>query len=748
MKNNKKLAIAYLHTHWDPEWYKTEEGFNVRLIEIFDKVLKGLQSGEIPSFYFDGQTLALLNYLKFRPEKKRLITKFIKEKKLFIGPFFVSADNLLVSGASLIKNLEIGLKISRKFGQNEFLGYLSDTFGHSEGIFKILKLFEIENAILWRGVPEMPSDFIANGIKTTRLVYGYYQDVLLSDNTVSKKADILENILDKIAEHSKDVLLLPLGGDHLPPPDDALELINKINKHLKKYTIKLGNPFEYISLADYTKAKHEGEFLDNSQTYILQGVYSARIDEKIKNAKLQWELFHKACVFDYFTGKKHKAELDFTGIQLIKNHAHDSIYGCSTDEVNLAVKNRQQKIEETIKAVKKSSFSDFKKKNLINDTVDSIGIFNLSNFEQTGVISVISDKKIKNGQMISKFFDVSDDIMYDIQKNPMTEDFHNFYEYLIEIDKIKPFSFKNLKILPPVKKHAIGKDFIENSYFKLCINENKIYLIDKKTGKIHDDFISVQSVKDEGDSYNFAPAGYYKTLNLKTTKIKTEGKIKSALQLIYEENIKLNISLTNNSKLLYMDFDFINKKKNRKLQISFNTGSPVLKTTAEDSMGLIKREHNPNYLLFEQMPVKDKSELKTNSYPMQRFAEGNGITVFTKGLNEYEIYKNELKVTFLRSTGIISNPKNKARKVPAGPPIECPDMQEIGKHKIELALGLDLENNEKYALADNFYGPFEGILGEFKFKNKTYLKSRQNAIFTGIFSISEKTEKPLFTNNE
>mgnify|MGYP002976980485 CR=1 FL=1 len=57
-KNNnkeKKQVIAYIHTHWDREWYREFEVFRLRLLRVFDNVLNMLQEGKIPSFYFDGQ---------------------------------------------------------------------------------------------------------------------------------------------------------------------------------------------------------------------------------------------------------------------------------------------------------------------------------------------------------------------------------------------------------------------------------------------------------------------------------------------------------------------------------------------------------------------------------------------------------------------------------------------------------------------------------------------------------------------
>ena len=52
----RKQVIAYLHTHWDREWYREFEIFRMRLL-----------TEAIPCFYFDGQVSALEDYLAMRP---------------------------------------------------------------------------------------------------------------------------------------------------------------------------------------------------------------------------------------------------------------------------------------------------------------------------------------------------------------------------------------------------------------------------------------------------------------------------------------------------------------------------------------------------------------------------------------------------------------------------------------------------------------------------------------------------------
>ena len=101
----KKTVIAYLHTHWDREWYREYEVFRIRLLRVFDNVLSMLEANKIPSFYFDGQTAALEDYLEIRPEKLDLVKKLIAEKRLFIGPFYTLVDEFLTDKNSFENNL-------------------------------------------------------------------------------------------------------------------------------------------------------------------------------------------------------------------------------------------------------------------------------------------------------------------------------------------------------------------------------------------------------------------------------------------------------------------------------------------------------------------------------------------------------------------------------------------------------------------------------------------------------------------
>ncbi len=708
----KQRVFAYLHTHWDREWYRNKEDFNIRLLDVFDTVINELTNKKAPFFYLDGQVIALLDYLKFRKEKKDIIIDLIKKNRLAIGPYFASIDSYLVNFCSMLKNLEIGLNISGKFGQKDFIGYMADIFGISNSAFEALKIKGIDKAVIWRGVnPELINNncnFIKNNIKTVWLAQGYFNDFFHTGNIEG-----IKNYIDKIAKYSKNSVLLPIGGDHLNILCDANSKIKAINKVLDNYEIILTSPFEYFKNSKFNFKNPPHEFLDNSNTYILPGVYSARIHQKILNNKAQTLLTRILEPINYFESNKYSENVEFIYKTLIKNYAHDGIYGCSTDEVHKAVEARFNKCIQSSESIIKNILANYKRRNNITGkTKDKIEVFNLSN-SSNSIFKVKTPYKIKNSQIISKEKGFPDDILFDINKIPVTEDITTIYTSLIQTEDIDAFSKKTAKIIAPKKETKITKNSIENNYVKLEIKSNsttKIYLTDKKTKKRY--ILKLTDIKDKGDSYNFAPDGKREELSFKNTKIIYDGTIESKLLINYKD-IKLFAKLDNKSEFISFEAEIKNKKKNHKLQAVFVLNKNITNTISDEAIGITERKTDYNYNMQNHMPVNRPYELKTNSYPMQSFVTFGNCSVMTKGLNEYEIYKNELRICLLRATGTISNPKNPARAIPAGPNLKCEDSQYINK-TINIEFGLLFNNhigayknmdlfNEIYLTADGVF---------------------------------------------
>ncbi|HPF57060.1 MAG TPA: alpha-mannosidase, partial [Clostridiales bacterium] len=106
-KDNKKKCFVISHTHWDREWYQTFQDYRFRLVRMFDDLLEILEANpDYKVFHTDGQTIVLEDYLEICPENRERIQKLIDAGKLIIGPWYVMPDEFLISGESLVRNLQ------------------------------------------------------------------------------------------------------------------------------------------------------------------------------------------------------------------------------------------------------------------------------------------------------------------------------------------------------------------------------------------------------------------------------------------------------------------------------------------------------------------------------------------------------------------------------------------------------------------------------------------------------------------
>lgn len=677
----KKQVIAYLHTHWDREWYREFEVFRMRLLRVFDNILDMLERNKIPCFYFDGQVSALEDYLELRPEKKDLIKSLIYSKKLFIGPFYCLVDEFLTDRVSFCKNLELGMKTAIEWGCVDFIGYLADTFGHSQNIPDILRDFGIDKCIVWRGCGDFPAEFKWLGMDTVNLVRGYFQDTFSLSCPIEEKAQILKKNLDLIAEKSGDYILLPIGADHLGVPEDIQDQIITINEILKdEYEIKLSSPFEYFKKVEdnFSKFNFDDELRDNSKTFTLQGCYSSRLDLKYLNTECshRLDLAHRFVRFmeiDYpEIAEKYYSIIDYAYKILIRNQAHDSICGCSTDDVHNENIIRYKKILQITETI--IDELKFKLK------FDEKTMLNLSDKVFSGIVEIETSKDVKDYIKISSRKGFDKELLTDTSRIPVTEDYTSINKYLTEIKNLLPDEIDFVLTEMSESDLEVSDTLIKNSNIKLEIK--------KETVKINDIPFSLIDFLDLGDSYNNGPVENDNGTAFKVLRSRKilDTKLRAALKIEFEgkwDIISLIVSLDKKSTYLKFEFDWNNTQKNHLLQACFKMKSPIKEVFSEDMNLMIKRNFNPKYNIRENLPKARSLEAITNTAPMQRGLlideSNNNLGLVTKGLTQYEIFEKNLYIPILRATGAISNPQNPARTTPAGPPIETPELQMIGK---------------------------------------------------------------------
>ena len=366
----KRLAHYVLSTHWDREWYQTFEGFRFRLVDLLDGVLKDLEEEKLKGpFYCDGQAVIIDDFLEIRPEKKGQILALLKKGKLVAGPWYVSPDEFLVSGEALVRNLEMGMERVCELGGNpSHVGFVCDLFGHISQLPQIFRGFGLKAAIVWRGInPRHDARFLwagADGVPLPAFRFGrsgycdYTYKVRHSEKPdvafepEAARKDLRAFLVEELERTgSAGPGLIFDGGDHLrPDPEHYRVLLQEaasadrtceiVHSSLDAFVDEMVEHFDDVKhtvQGELREPSREPSSIDNS--FLIPGVGSSRVWIKQENAACQTLLTQWAEPFSWlaarWTGHETPAAyLKLAWRWLLLNHPHDSICGCSIDQVH------------------------------------------------------------------------------------------------------------------------------------------------------------------------------------------------------------------------------------------------------------------------------------------------------------------------------------------------------------------------------------------------------------------------------
>ncbi len=307
-----------------------------------DGLLDLMEADERYRFTLDGQLATLDDYLEVRPEAAERVRRLVDEGRLAIGPWQVLMDEFLVSGETIVRNLEYGQRRGAEFGGAMTVGYLPDMFGHVAQMPQILRQAGIDVAVVWRGVPaaidshsfewESPD---GSSVRAEYLPYGYSNGAYLLD-VPGQLGRGLEAVRESHREFFGDEPILAMfGTDHMEPVPRLTDLLEES-----------GAAAQVSTLADYLAAvdgrphqqRWRGELRSSARANMLMGTLSARLDLKAAMARAERALTRYAEPFQALYGTAWPDRLlDLAWRRVIENSAHDSICGCSVDEVSTQV---------------------------------------------------------------------------------------------------------------------------------------------------------------------------------------------------------------------------------------------------------------------------------------------------------------------------------------------------------------------------------------------------------------------------
>src|SRR5258705_11908520 len=80
-------------------------------------------------FMLDGQTVVVDDYLEVRPHARAALQRLAAAGRLSVGPWMVLMDEFMVSGETMVRDLQFGLTAGSELGGAMRVGYPPDLFG-------------------------------------------------------------------------------------------------------------------------------------------------------------------------------------------------------------------------------------------------------------------------------------------------------------------------------------------------------------------------------------------------------------------------------------------------------------------------------------------------------------------------------------------------------------------------------------------------------------------------------------------
>lgn len=768
--NDELRVFLYHHTHWDREWWATFQDLRIRLVELIDELLDILDhDADFHSFLLDGQTSVLKDYLEVRPENRARLTRYIREGRIECGPWYILPDEFLVSGEAHIRNLWLGQRVAAELGIDLMrVGYLPDTFGHISQMPQILRGFGIDNAFVWRGMGGTPDtckqEFAwesPNGSQVLGVWFpdGYYVvDFLHFDNPAKTYDETFGRVRRSLERWQKcattDCLLMPYGGDHRMADSRLPRLLRLVNEDLQGFAqIRWSTLTEFVRAVqaetpDVAVRRGELRSIGEDLPHLLPGVLSTRMGLKQLNFEGQRWLERAAepmSAMAWVYGRPYDANLLWKSWELLlQNHPHDSICGCSIDEVHREMVPRFEQSRQIAEILTEKSMRYIHERVDTSSVPEGSHVFVVHNtlpWTRSQVAHVVFPQDL-NVHPRSHVLTTADgtEIPFDVVPANGVRVMSDKYWYseirFLALD-IPGLGYQSF-ILSLREKHqdpklmyfnaapataklkgsawnsdlTIGQSILENSHLRVeVMRDGSLCVEDKQTGTVYEGLNRFRDSGDAGDTYNYSPPLVDSVLDSTQAErthvsIHHAGSVTATLRVdidwvlperLNEDRLSRSstfipvristfVTLAAQSAVVDIRTTWDNRIQDHRLQALFPLGRAVSMASAEGHFDVIDRPALPGGL------GHGWPETPTSLQPQQGFvsvSDGTrGMTIANQGLPEYELMEESgtIAITLVRSVGWLSREDTLTRVGGAGPEVPVPDAQCSGVCSAEYAI--------------------------------------------------------------
>jgi alpha-mannosidase len=729
MQNTTTEFSVISHTHWDREWHMSFERFRMRLVALIDNLLDILEDDPEYIFHLDAQSICVEDYLAIRPDKAAIVRTHIEDGRILIGPWYVQNDFYLTSGEATVRNLLIGKRMAEAYGKCDTVGYAPDQFGNISQLPQIIGGFGIDNFVFGRGYsfPEnpgidrekkvLPTEFIweskdGSELLAIHLPFWYNNAQRFPDDIDKSLALVLGNEEDFRGRAATPHILLMNGVDHLEAQEDLMPILDHIGERLpngkrigqdtlSRYIDKVR---KYVKRSDVALTRYKGELRNgwDIQTH-LANTASSRIYLKTQNVQAQVLLEnHLEPLYSMISllGAEDAYPYDYLRYlwkTLIQNHPHDSICGCSVDEVHRAMEDRNLRIFEAGDELldrglallsdladrdrmdrsdyvitvantlsrKRSSCIDM---DLIFRQEDGVTGFEISTLDGEPIEHVVLEKE---ASFFSSLSPINLPGNLDVDRFRTRIFLPDVPAFSVSYFKVTPVATNGAAALPNPRQVRSAK--VGNEYLEFSIDEaGGGVLTDRRNERTYEDFFELEETGDMGNSYEFIQpeeGRVYTTDDMTVTGLThVQTAVSEEISVTYavefpesydfrqnarsrqtvENIITLTFVLNKQSPYLEIKCEVKNRSRDHRLRIVFESG------IASDTVQVAAP-----FEMVDRCNTEYVAHWNSGDCPNSGFVSVSdkihGMSILNEGVAEYKhLEDGRIAFTLVRSTGAVN----------------------------------------------------------------------------------------------
>ena len=758
--------IVVSHSHWDREWYFPFEVFRSRLVGMMDQLLDLLdKDAGYRCFMLDGQTIVLDDYLKVRPDRRADIERLARAGRLQVGPWYIQPDEFLAGAESLVRNLMWGLRAARQYCDPMMVAYLPDCFGQIAHMPTLLRGFGIENAVLWRGADESlaKTEFFWRAPDGSEVLTVHMPDGYGIANNLPVEREALLEAIGRIRETlepraTTPYLLLMNGSDHMPAQLELAGMIATVNEALTDVEVVHGHfPMLFAGIREAMGERagawprYQGEMRSGQRAQVLPGCPSMRMWIKQRNQECEDLLTRWAEPLSLWAGllqerlgenwrepavppwpmSPYPSEpaslaglLDEAWGELLRNTPHDSICGCSIDQVHEEMRPRFDRCwqvgEELTRVATRRLCAQMPPSEGLG-----MAVFNTSSGPRTDFVIVELNKH--EGEEPLEVVDPSGraipcQVLTPDRKptplGPVDQEVSSFFHAQVGFvaPDVPGFGYRTFRAVygPPRATAAAAGTSIENEVLRVTADpkDGTLTVLDKASGRRLSGLNRFVDGGDRGDEYNYCQLARDEVVDRPsrppritvvesgpsrwTLEVALDYSLPAALAEDRDERsaarvecpILSRVSLYPGLRRIDFHTQVENRAEDHRLRVHFPAGLQTDDSNGEQHFGVITRP--------VALPAWDETwtEEPMGTYAQKSFVDvsdgRNGLMLANRGIPDYEVLLGDDGVTIalslLRCVGYLARFDLTSRPTLAGPLVRTPGAQVLGGHTFDYAL--------------------------------------------------------------